>query len=733
MKNICTVFLLIFAATALFAQEDEWNTVNDGINNRLLYCIVEDPSDPDILYAGGEDGCYRSENHGERWQNICQGLPVRSIWVSENGNEVLIARSGGSRSDGIWRSVNGGDFQVYNWMLWPYTIAVNPENNRQVFGGTRDWGVYYTLNGGGDWVRGNEGLPDAAVNHLIFKEHDNSTYVFASTARGLYRCELGNNIRWEEAGAHGLPASECAFRAGEEDWIYYGTDDVSDSDGLWHSTNFGGEWEAGRWCHHVKTVKTIPGWVVFASNEIGVQRSEHDMENWTVMNEGLDEDDFDFTDLLVQDLDGELHFFCTMAGDGVYHYYTAAGDRPPSDFSLLEPENEAAMHTDEISFRWEESEDPDGDEVTYQFFMNLDGELFEAETGDTEFAINQGELQVEIPEDVEIEWWAVASAGGQETECEEHFTFTYRQDSPPSPFALVEPENGAVLESNIVAFRWERSVDPDEGDAIEYHFSIDLIDSVFTLTLPDTGFSTDEINTVIEFPEDEELAWWVVAQSNELQTECEERFTFMYSPDHPPEAFNLLLPENGADIETPDLHFEWEITEDPDEGDHVVYTWWFGIEEDSVSFSDIEENHFEVMVDSLGLNTARDYTAEWWVLACSNDYAVECEERFTYDFRFFSVDDNSTEIPCDLELYPAYPNPFNSSINVRFYLNAPAEVALDLIDVRGNIVKELIGGELIAAGNHTIPVDGLNLPVGEYLLRLQSDRESQIRKIVLVK
>ncbi len=51
-------------------------------------------------------------------------------------------------------------------------------------------------------------------------------------------------------------------------------------------------------------------------------------------------------------------------------------------------------------------------------------------------------------------------------------------------------------------------------------------------------------------------------------------------------------------------------------------------------------------------------------------------------------------VPDDFQLFPCYPNPFNPTTNISFYIPENAHVTLRIIDLRGNLVKTLINGEL---------------------------------------
>lgn len=87
-----------------------------------------------------------------------------------------------------------------------------------------------------------------------------------------------------------------------------------------------------------------------------------------------------------------------------------------------------------------------------------------------------------------------------------------------------------------------------------------------------------------------------------------------------------------------------------------------------------------------------------------------------------------------------YPNPFNPLIQVRYAVSAQddgANLALDVLDVRGRLVRSLASGPA-AAGRHEAAWDGTDptgrrLPSGAYFIRLRSNSGQQIRPITMVK
>ncbi len=83
-------------------------------------------------------------------------------------------------------------------------------------------------------------------------------------------------------------------------------------------------------------------------------------------------------------------------------------------------------------------------------------------------------------------------------------------------------------------------------------------------------------------------------------------------------------------------------------------------------------------------------------------------------------------------LYPNYPNPFNPSTTIRFTLPVAADVALSVLNIRGQVVAEILD-ERRSAGEHSVVFDASTLPSGVYFCRMVSGSFSQVHKMVVVK
>lgn len=93
--------------------------------------------------------------------------------------------------------------------------------------------------------------------------------------------------------------------------------------------------------------------------------------------------------------------------------------------------------------------------------------------------------------------------------------------------------------------------------------------------------------------------------------------------------------------------------------------------------------------------------------------------------------DNSS-IPANYLLNQNYPNPFNPSTQIQFGLPKNSHVKVDVFDIKGQKIAELVDGQK-NAGYHTIIFDANNLASGLYIYRLDIDGKVLSKKMLLIK
>ena len=79
---------------------------------------------------------------------------------------------------------------------------------------------------------------------------------------------------------------------------------------------------------------------------------------------------------------------------------------------------------------------------------------------------------------------------------------------------------------------------------------------------------------------------------------------------------------------------------------------------------------------------------------------------------------DNEEIPSKFDLLSAYPNPFNPSVNIDFYIESNSLVDIKIYDILGNLIDTLILNDFLITGNHSVVWNPNNISTGEYIISL---------------
>jgi hypothetical protein len=90
------------------------------------------------------------------------------------------------------------------------------------------------------------------------------------------------------------------------------------------------------------------------------------------------------------------------------------------------------------------------------------------------------------------------------------------------------------------------------------------------------------------------------------------------------------------------------------------------------------------------------------------------------------------KIPKTMELQPSFPNPFNSSAGINLHLSKKSGIKLSVFNINGQKISDLFTGEM-NEGEHRIIWEASNVESGIYFVRLSSEQEDIIQKVVLLK
>lgn len=241
------------------SQGDQWKAVVGGFPYTQVHALLEVKGQ--LFVTGFPEGIMRSLDSGVSWQqcNVEQTRsPVICLAASPRHDRdgILLA---GTAQDGLLRSTDRGRFwNLANFGLRDFTIlslatagdwsrSRRPVPEEVVFAGTQA-GVYCSPNGGRAWKYA--GLEDLAVLALAASPHfDQDRVVFAGTEdQGLFRSSDGGKS-WQIA-ALGLPGS---VTVNAMNWDRQGRLWAAIAGrGLWISIDSGASWT-----HHSESPEDI--------------------------------------------------------------------------------------------------------------------------------------------------------------------------------------------------------------------------------------------------------------------------------------------------------------------------------------------------------------------------------------------------------------------------------------------------------------------------------------------
>ena len=151
----------------LFRQrvgDDRWERLTKGLPDpAMIHAITVHPADPRVIFAGTQDGPYRSDDGGDNFRRpeFPRDLQVWSITVHPTQPRVVYA---GTSPVGVFRSEDGGD----TWRRLPNAvqperlkmsfacrvmrIAIAPGPSDEVYAALEVGGAMRSLDGGESWM-----------------------------------------------------------------------------------------------------------------------------------------------------------------------------------------------------------------------------------------------------------------------------------------------------------------------------------------------------------------------------------------------------------------------------------------------------------------------------------------------------------------------------------------------------------------------------------------------------
>jgi photosystem II stability/assembly factor-like uncharacterized protein len=155
------------ALSGIFRQSvgsDQWERLTKGLPERMdVQAITIHPNDSSVIYAGSQDGPYRSRDGGASWEKLPfpdHGLEVWSILIHPRDPRTMYL---GTSPVAVYRSDNGGD----SWRKLPRVaspgrvkmnfpcrvtrLAIDPSSPDEIYAGLEVDGVLRSRDRGETW------------------------------------------------------------------------------------------------------------------------------------------------------------------------------------------------------------------------------------------------------------------------------------------------------------------------------------------------------------------------------------------------------------------------------------------------------------------------------------------------------------------------------------------------------------------------------------------------------
>lgn len=119
---------------------ETWAEANDGLTTTEVGALAASPETSGVVYAGTEDGLFRSDDAGSRWVPTALNWPLSSLAIDPSDRNVIFA---GTPAGLFWSADGGGGWgRVDAVPLRPvHSLSVDP-SGQALFAAVNDVGVF---------------------------------------------------------------------------------------------------------------------------------------------------------------------------------------------------------------------------------------------------------------------------------------------------------------------------------------------------------------------------------------------------------------------------------------------------------------------------------------------------------------------------------------------------------------------------------------------------------------
>lgn len=220
----------------VFRSEDQglhWIDISRSMQALTVLSLAVDGS---ALYAGTDVGLFGTQDNGDNWTKLEQGMPKEAvIYALAIADTAQGKRIYAGTHIGLYMSADGGktwqasgDPDALGGIL---SLLVDPNDPQTIYAGGAQ-GVWRSSDGGETWAVAGDGMPHLRVYRLLSIPGTSS--IFAASSGGLYRAARSAELlHWQRANAesdtpvYALAGTGSDVMAGGDDGLFLSTDGAS--------------------------------------------------------------------------------------------------------------------------------------------------------------------------------------------------------------------------------------------------------------------------------------------------------------------------------------------------------------------------------------------------------------------------------------------------------------------------------------------------------------------------